>query len=209
MINNDFVKGECRLCGGHLEFPAAATGQTIPCPHCGQSIQLQAAPTPSTDGRRQFLAVWIVLLGCLVGAAIALFGRHPHPTAGSLPPAVSTMAPTKVAKPAETTAAPATPPVDPLRPGEMMTNSFGITGGKMQNTPGSSLVYILGTVRNLGDHQRFGVKVDYSLFDAAGQLIGHATDYQSEIDPHGEWDFKALVMESKAASAQFSGITEQ
>jgi hypothetical protein len=209
MSNHEFVKGECRLCGGHLEFPAEAIGKTIACPHCGQSIELQATESKPKAGGRRLWVIGIALLACGAVAAIILLGRRSHPTAGTFPPSTAT---TNVSNPPitpEPKIVPASPPVEPPRPGEVLTNSFGISGGTMQSTSGSSLVYVLGTVRNLSDRQRFGVKVEFSLLDAAGQVIGHATDYQSEIDPHAEWDFKALVMESKAVSAHFSGITEQ
>ena len=42
----DFAKGSCRSCGGHLEFPISAAGDTIPCPHCGASTLLATAPIP-------------------------------------------------------------------------------------------------------------------------------------------------------------------
>lgn len=210
MIKQDFVKGECRHCGGHLEFPAEALGQFMPCPHCGQTVELQARHAIPPAKNRGRLMAWVVILVCVAGGGMAFFGWHPHPAAGIVPPPAPLVAVSNVAKPAEPVIAPTPPaPVETLRPGELETNHFAISGGKMQTTAGSSLVYIVGVVRNLGDHQRFGVKVDYSLFDQGGQLVGHATDYQSEIDPNGEWDFKALVMESKAASARFSGITEQ
>src|SRR5260370_4074676 len=37
---SDFIKALCKSCGGHLEFPAASLGDTILCPHCGQSTLL-------------------------------------------------------------------------------------------------------------------------------------------------------------------------
>src|SRR6266851_4420197 len=37
---SDFLKAFCKSCGGHLEFPAASLGDTILCPHCGQSTLL-------------------------------------------------------------------------------------------------------------------------------------------------------------------------
>jgi hypothetical protein len=40
------AKGSCRNCSGHLEFPAATIGDTVPCPHCGQSTLLTTAPAP-------------------------------------------------------------------------------------------------------------------------------------------------------------------
>jgi hypothetical protein len=42
------VRGNCQSCGGHLEFPVSAGGDTILCPHCGSSTLLTtvAAPIP-------------------------------------------------------------------------------------------------------------------------------------------------------------------
>ena len=209
MSNLDFVKGQCPLCDGHLEFPAEASGQTIPCPHCGQIIDLGANRTTSKGSRRQRVAIGVALTACLTGAFLALFSRHSPTSASSVVPTISTNISTNPVKTVQTTLTPTLTAVTPAHPGELETNHFGISGGTLQNTSGSSLVYVLGVVRNLDDHQRFGVKINYSLFDAAGQLVGQATDYQSEIDPQGEWDFKALVMSSKAVSAHFSDITEQ
>lgn len=95
-----------------------------------------------------------------------------------------------------------------LQPGETLTNDFIITAGQLEPTPGSSLVYVTGKVRNPTDRQRFGVKVRFALRDASGALIGSATDYEPVIDPQGEWSFKAMVMESKTVTAQLSGISE-
>jgi hypothetical protein len=44
--------------------------------------------------------------------------------------------------------------------------------------------------------------------DTNDQAIGSATDYQSVLEPRGEWRFKALVMESKAMSARLDSIGE-
>ena len=41
-----FSKGVCQSCGGHLEFPASAAGDSILCPHCGQSTPLTVPPIP-------------------------------------------------------------------------------------------------------------------------------------------------------------------
>jgi predicted RNA-binding Zn-ribbon protein involved in translation (DUF1610 family) len=209
MMKEDFVKGQCRACGGHLEFPADAVGRNIPCPHCGQPTVLVAALPAPTGGRRRLWAGLAAMLCCFVGAAIVLFSRHPHPAAVSVPPPTLVASVTNIPAANESAAIPAKPPGLQPRPGETLTNNFGITGGAMGKAPGSSLVYVTGSVRNLSDHQRFGVKVDYALFDAHDRLIGHATDYQSLLEPQGDWDFKAMVMESRAVAARFNGITEQ
>jgi hypothetical protein len=64
-------------------------------------------------------------------------------------------------------------------------------------------------VKNLLDKQRFGVKLELELDDAAGQKIGLARDYQQILEPGGEWKFKAPVFESKASSARLASIHEQ
>ena len=202
MPNPDFVKGECRHCAGHLEFPAEAVGQTVRCPHCGQLTVLAAAIPP--DGKRR---AWVipVIIGCLMASGLtgAFFlqqkSNHgliseatPVPSTRSNAPTISTTAPVVVPKP----------------PTEERTNDFAILPYKLEKTPGSSLVYVTGTVRNLSDRQRFGVKIQFELFDINDHPVGSATDYQSLLDPRAEWHFKSLVMASKAATARFNSIAE-
>jgi len=59
------------------------------------------------------------------------------------------------------------------------------------------------------ERQRFGVKIQFDLFDGSGQKIGSAKDYQQVIEPKGEWKFRALAVTSKAASAKVASITEE
>lgn len=204
MSNSDFVKGECRNCAGHIEFPASATGQTVPCPHCGQPTVLVAAVPPYATGvSRIFARIGMIILLVGLGLGGVLYWRQnanhggiaeakPVSPAQSNPPAVAV----------------ATPPVAPEPQPDETTNDFAIMPFKLEKTPGSSLVYVIGTIRNLSDHQRFGVKVEFSLFDTNDNPIGSATDYQSVMEPHGDWRFKALVMASKTTSARFSSIAE-
>ena len=66
----------------------------------------------------------------------------------------------------------------------------------------------MGTVTNPTEKQRFGVKIELELFDSADKKVGTAKDYQAVMEPKGEWRFKALVVESKAASAKLGSIKE-
>lgn len=51
MSENIYLKCACTGCGGRIEFPAAAAGRRIDCPHCGQPTQLQNVPVaPAPDG---------------------------------------------------------------------------------------------------------------------------------------------------------------
>jgi len=201
MSNRDFIKGACRQCGGHLEFPADAVGQTITCPHCGNTTVLIAPNLPGNPriSRRTRLAIAVALCAAAVIPALMLLTHKTSP--GSSSPA-SPLPPVQANPPAPVVSAPPKP--QPLE----VTNDFALMPFKLDKTPGSSLVYVTGSIQNLGASQRFGVKVEFGLFDTNDNFIGTATDYQQVIEPHGEWRFKAMVIESKAATARLNSITE-
>jgi hypothetical protein len=205
MSNNNYIKGECQTCAGHLEFPADATGETIDCPHCGVATVLTAGrPVARRRKIRLVLAAALLLLLCS-GVLLAVHHRKAKPDRKvvAVVKPVATVTPTPAA--ADNTPPPAPAPVADAE----RTNDFGISPLKLENTPGSSLVYVTGRVRNLAARQRFGVKIECRLFDADGGAVGAATDYQPVLDPFGGWNFKALVMESRAKSAEFGSIIEQ
>lgn len=213
MSSSDFVKGACRQCGGHLEFPASAAGTTITCPHCGWPTELEspllppkpAEKPPRTPGMG---GLWLgVIVGVVVIAAGLAGGffywqktNQANGSSSKPPPAIVSNTPTVLAPPK--------PPTPKSKP-QIETNDFAIMPFKLDKTAGSSLVYVTGTVENTSDRQRFGVKVSFGLFDDNDNPVGLATDYQSLIEPHAEWHFKALVMESKATSAKFNSVAEQ
>ena len=214
MATQHFLKGACGSCGGHLEFAPEGAGQDIMCPHCGQRTKLlpirQSIQPISGKG---MIILGVMLVG-LVVLSTRLLGVSREKSAPEAIPATNRVA-TLTAPLAPVTSVPTTqvviasvPLPSQLQPGETLTNDFIITAGYLEPTPGSSLVYVIGKVRNPTDRQRFGVKVRFALQDASGAIIGSATDYQSVIDPHGEWSFKAMVMESKTVQAQLSGISE-
>lgn len=87
-------------------------------------------------------------------------------------------------------------------------NGFVVSAVELEKATGTSLVYAIGTVKNNTDHKKFGVKVQLDLFDKAGQKIGAATDYQQVMETNSTWRFKALVVDSKAASAKVTSIKE-
>ena len=205
MPNSDFVKGECRHCTGHIEFPAETAGQTIVCPHCGEFTELVPPELPGKTKGSSNIWPGIALVVCLVAGALAggyLYWQKAGKSGGLAaqpPPTVQSSTPTS----APIAVAPAK-----SQPPQVVTNDFGIMPFKLEKTPGSSLVYVIGTLKNMTDHQRFGVKIAFGLFDDNQNPVGSATDYQSVLEPNGEWRFKALVMESKAVSAKFNSIAE-
>ena len=205
MSNNNFAKGECRHCAGHLEFPADAVGATIECPHCGQPTELVApiSTNKNNGSSRAWLGIGVAVLVVFVGLAVAIFlikktGR-------------SAILETQTAPAMQTNNSAATsvsPVVQPKPLDEERTNDFSISAIKLEKTPGSSLVYVTGKIRNLSSRQRFGVKVEFGLFDTNENAVGQATDYQAVLEPNGDWRFKAMVMDSKAVSARLNSIIE-
>jgi hypothetical protein len=100
------------------------------------------------------------------------------------------------------------PPEEKPRTDEVKTNDFAITGIGLQKQAGSSLVYVTGEVHNLAARQRFGVTIEFTLFDTNDQPIGKAKDYESVMESQSGWAFKAMVLESKTTYARFLDVTE-
>ena len=200
MSNDIFLRGGCEHCAGHLEFPGGAAGGTAPCPHCGQITRLVAFAAPGPAGRGK-LWLWIgvgalaIIVGAAGGAALFLVQKgHGASSAPATPvPQTNIVA----------TTAPKQPRTD-----DVVTNDFSIEDIKLEKQAGSSLVYITGQARNLAARQRFGVTVEFTLFDTNDQPIGKAKDYEGIMDPQGQWSFKAMVLESKTTYARFLDVSE-
>jgi hypothetical protein len=52
------------------------------------------------------------------------------------------------------------------------------------------------------------VKIQLDLFDAADTKVGSAKDYQQAVEAHGEWQFSALVVNSKAVAGKVVSVEE-
>ena len=213
MANPEFVKCGCRHCGGHIEFPTVAAGQTVACPHCGQPtvlggpgilpVPLETPSNKRVPSARLWLAGGAVLSLLAAGAAAAFFWSRkaePHAYVAKTSPPVAWSNPPVVPPPTPLVAQPPQP--------REVTNDFAIMPFKLEQIPGSSLVYVVGLVRNISDRQRFGVKVEFGLFDTNDNPVGSATDYQSVLEPRAEWRFQAMVIPSKTVSARFRSIAE-
>jgi hypothetical protein len=196
MSNDNFLKGGCQHCGGHFEFPADAAGDTSPCPHCGQPTQLVALTAPNPPaGMTRRTALTLIIWGCIVIGTVVIVVTRPGRT-----PAVPT--------PVMTNAVAATPEPPKPRTDEVVTNDFSVTGIKLEKQAGTSLVYVTGQVRNLAPRQRFGVTVEFTLFDTNDQPVGKAKDYEGHLETQGKWSFKAMVLESKTTYARLLNVTE-
>ena len=199
MNQTKFLKGECQHCHGHIEFPVESVGLTTDCPHCGKQTELLLAipKVEPTIPRATIIytVIAVVILGVgLAGAMIAL-----------------KMAQRKVArKTAEVTSqtpAPATtsPAVDD---DPIAQAGFRVSAVTIEKTAGTSLRHAVGTLTNTSNRQRFGVRIQFDLFDGSGQKLESTKDYQQVIEPQGEWKFRAPVMASKATAAKVTSVTE-
>ena len=184
-----------------MEYQADHIGMTVPCPHCQQETELSLlnpAEEPALPFRALFwTGIAVVILGLgLVGAVVALkraqhwAEKRKHQAA---PPAVvnTPVIPEETSGTNVTTVS------------ELLTSSV-----TLEKAPGTSLVYATGTISNTSARQRFGVKVELELADVSGQKVGTASDYRPILEPEAQWQFKALVVQAKAASAKISAIRE-
>jgi hypothetical protein len=85
---NKLLQGQCRACGGHIEFAAEAVGTTTVCPHCGKqtdlvlTVPMQEPAVPLRSIVYTCITI-LILIGGLIAAIIALkraermVGRNP------------------------------------------------------------------------------------------------------------------------------------
>jgi len=196
MMPTKNLRGECQHCGGALEFPAEATGTTAECPHCGQLTELLLALPPETGSPLRtkaiiFAVIAVVILLAGVGGTMLALKRAQRMSARQ-----------------QEALAQATAQTPPKPPDPFAAIGFRASPVTLAKGEGSSIVYALGTIENLANRQRFGVRVELELLDAAGNKVGNATDYRPTLELKEEWRFRALVVEKKAASARIVAIKE-
>lgn len=197
MAHIKYLKCSCLHCRGHIEFPADSIGTTIDCPHCGSKTELYLPEPVSTDsGSKKPLAIAVVgLLIVAVGLGAAFSALN---TAKKMAQ--------KKQEAAKAAAAVAEPPGPPQPPPPK--DGFSTSLIELEKTPGSSLVYAVGTVTNDTHQRRFGIKIEIELLNDAGKPIGTAKDYIKVLEENAEWHFRALVMNAKAASARLGSLKE-
>jgi hypothetical protein len=201
-----YLKCSCQQCGRHIEFPADAIGTSVDCPHCGWPTELTIPPPPELSAPSPRNLTWpviglcVLLLGMIASFVVlrmvkklALKDRSARSAALA---AQSTNNLAKTGSPAVTTPS-------------ISTNDFNVAGITLEKAKDSNFVYVIGSVRNESDRQRFGVRVDLDLFDQAGMKVGRTSDYRQTLGPKADWRFKALVLQSKAASATLASIKEE
>lgn len=204
----DYFKCACQRCGKRIEFPSNGVGVTVDCPHCGKPTALGVAADSSTATRSK-KALWATLAliaVVVIGMSGAFLWKQkskeipvapaPKPAVAPVTPAAS---PNKLAAPDK-----AAVPADTIE-------DFSVGKITLQKVQGSSLVYAVGTAKNAVDRQRFGVRIELNLLDEQDRNIGVVSDYVSVVEPHKDWQFKALLMptHTKATKVTVADIKEQ
>lgn len=200
MNQTKFLKGECQHCRGHIEFPADSVGLTIDCPHCGKQTELLLAiPKEEPTIPRAtivYTVIAVVILGAgLAGAMVALKMAQHKVLRNKAEIASQAPAPTTTSLPVDD---------DPISQA-----GFRVSAVTIEKTAGTSLRHAVGTLTNTSNRQRFGVRIQFDLFDESGQKLDTTKDYQQVIEPQGEWKFRAPVMASKATAAKATSVTEE
>ena len=194
--HQEFHKAACTFCGGKIEFPAGAEGMTVECPHCHQQTELRPVKQAS---RNVFGLVIFTIVGIAATVGVLVFLKmEKRPKAVSPPP---TVAPKSHAAPGVAEAP---------RPKSLADLKLQGNVSVEKAKGGSRLTYAIGTLKNDSEYQRYGVKLDVDLFDQAGnKLPTQANDYVQTLEPHKNWNFRALVLDAKAVTAKVASVTEQ
>ena len=96
-VQAKFLKCLCAFCGGHIEFPASASGDTIPCPHCNRLTRLSttvmspppipprlaaavpASPPPKASFEMRLGTYWLVRIGIvMLLTGLVFFGSYAY-----------------------------------------------------------------------------------------------------------------------------------
>ena len=152
----------------------------------------------------------VVMIGGGLGAFLWMQKQKPKesaivPTAvaPTLKPALAPVpksAVTPAPKPADT-ANKSPAPEKPAVPAQTI-DDFSVSKITLEKMQGSSLVYAVGTAKNTVDRQRFGVRIELNLLDEQDKNIGVVSDYVSVVEPHKDWQFKALLMPTQTAATK-------
>ncbi|SRR5581483_876744 len=230
MTDGTYLKGPCTRCGNNIEFPEAASGSVVNCPHCGQPTQLRAGtppPTlpprsipvspPATPGSPVMLIVTLVCVGVLVAcSALFLFSIYHRPSVAVAnpppePPQARTSTSTAPAVVRASAQSPSATPTTEAQPSVKRSKSpDDLKTGDIQfeKPKGSSLVFAVGNLTNDSDYQRFGIRLKLDLLNRQGTNVGSASDYKDVLEPHKTWQFRAMVIEKRATSARIAEIKE-
>jgi hypothetical protein len=200
MNQTKFLKGECQHCRGGIEFPAESVGLMTDCPHCGKQTELLLAMPKEEPTIPRATIIYTIIAVAVLGAGLAGAMVALKMAQGKV---LRNKAEVVSETPTPRTTAPQVDD-DPIAQA-----GFRVSAVAIEKTAGTSLRHAVGTLTNTSNRQRFGVRIQFDLFDDSGQKLDATKDYQQVIEPQGEWKFRAPVMASKATAAKVTSVTEE
>ena len=205
----NYFKCHCQRCGGHIEFPSNGAGVTIDCPHCGKKTVLgTSGGSPILKKSKKLLWVGLSLVLAVGGATVVVM-RSQKPKETVLARSAKTVSAPTVAP--ENTNKPVSQAVSEPAPAPAADtiSDFDVSKISLQKVSGSSLIYAVGTARNVVGRQRFGVRIELNQLDENDKNLGVISDYVSVVDPQKPWQFKAVLTSPHVAKVTVADIKEQ
>lgn len=189
------LPGECQHCGEPISFPADVAGTTSVCPHCRQPTELVLALPSGNDssGRTKAIVFTVILLVILlggIGGAVLALQRAQRMSARLQASRAREVSPAS------------SPSSD-----SFAAAGFRVSPVKVEQGQGNATAYAVGSIGNLANRQRHGVRVELDLFDANGGKVGKAQDSRPTLDPNEEWQFRAMITVPRTVSAKITAIT--
>jgi DNA-directed RNA polymerase subunit RPC12/RpoP len=184
MTTDSIGKMTCAHCGGHIEYPQAASGMDVECPHCRQTVTLVK---PAARRRWLWLASLVVIMA-LMGWGGWFAWSHKAAGLAKAPPSV----------------VPNPPPADLQRMKQLALWDFSI-----QHKEGSTITHAVARVVNESESIRYGVEIRLELLDAMGRSLGTCRDYIERLEPNQDTYVRALVIKREVAGARLLSISEQ
>lgn len=186
--------------------PAAPPAACVPKPRPLPAVKPAPSPVAANNSGKRTVPVVVLTLiavGALAGGGFYLWKKRSSTSAGT--ETISTNA-APVTASTDTNSAAFNAPVTATKPKKL--EDLNVGNPSLEKAKSGSLVYAVGMLKNDSDHQRYGVRVEFELFDAAGKNVGKASDYKDVVEPRKEWRYRALVLTKKAASARLVSVNE-
>lgn len=87
---------------------------------------------------------------------------------------------------------------------DLVVNNLSDTPGAMG---GSEMGSITGTITNNSDHLFSYVQVEINLYDSGGNQVGSSMDNVNNLEPHGRWNFSAIITADHVDSYKIVNIS--
>ncbi len=94
-----------------------------------------------------------------------------------------------------------------LKKGGASKEPLEILNYEFQKKADTGVIYVVGTVTNRSDMQKFNVKVEFELFDGGGNSLGKTKDVKDAMPPKSDWRFAAIVTGKDAVEAKPQSVT--